>query len=92
MRVSWPTQVCSAGAIGWRRSVGAVTIESVRIASDLRGGGLGTLLMNDALGRARSRGCFMVQLTTDLRREHTRRYYERLGFVASHHGMKHTLK
>lgn len=66
-------------------------IESVRIAGDLRGGGLGKLLMEDALERARLRGCFMVQLTTDLRREHTRRFYERLGFVASHHGMKHTL-
>ncbi len=65
-------------------------IESVRIASELRGGGLGTLLMEDAIERARLRGCFMVQLTTDLRREHTRRFYERLGFVASHHGMKRT--
>ena len=66
-------------------------IESVRIAGDLRGGGLGTLLMEDAIERARLRGCFLVQLTTDLRREHTRRFYERLGFVASHHGMKQTL-
>jgi GNAT superfamily N-acetyltransferase len=63
-------------------------IESVRIKSSLRGGGLGTVMMNDALERARIRGCFMVQLTTDLRREHTKRFYERLGFVASHNGMK----
>ncbi len=63
-------------------------IESVRIKSAIRGGGLGTVMMNDALDRARTRGCFMVQLTTDLRREHTKRFYERLGFVASHNGMK----
>ena len=63
-------------------------IESVRIASDLRGGGLGTVMMQDAIARAKSRGAFLVQLTTDARREHTRHFYERLGFVASHHGMK----
>jgi GNAT superfamily N-acetyltransferase len=63
-------------------------IESVRIASDLRGSGLGTQLMLDAISRARSRGCFLVQLTTDIRRDHTKRFYERIGFVASHHGMK----
>jgi ribosomal protein S18 acetylase RimI-like enzyme len=63
-------------------------IESVRIASDLRGTGLGTLLMEDAIERARKRGCFLLQLTTDVRREQTKRFYERLGHVASHTGMK----
>ncbi len=63
-------------------------IESVRIASDLRGTGLGTQLMLDAISRARARGCFLVQLTTDVRRDHTKRFYERLGFAASHNGMK----
>lgn len=74
----------------WGPRVDAIH-ESVRVASDLRGGGLGTLLMEDAIERGRLRGCFMVQLTTDRRPEHTRRFYERLGFVASHHGMKRTL-
>ena len=63
-------------------------IESVRIASDLRGSGLGSALMRDAIARARARGCVLGQLTTDVRREHTRRFYERLGFAATHHGMK----
>lgn len=63
-------------------------IESVRVASDLRGSGLGSAMMRDAIDRARARGCVLVQLTTDLRRGHTRRFYERLGFKASHHGMK----
>jgi ribosomal protein S18 acetylase RimI-like enzyme len=63
-------------------------IESVRIASDRRGRGLGDAMMRDAIGRARTRGCVLVQLTTDVRRERTRRFYERLGFAASHHGMK----
>jgi ribosomal protein S18 acetylase RimI-like enzyme len=63
-------------------------IESVRIASDLRGSGLGSEMMRDAVQRAEARGAVLVQLTTDVRREHTRRFYERLGFAASHHGMK----
>jgi ribosomal protein S18 acetylase RimI-like enzyme len=63
-------------------------IESVRIAADLRGSGLGSALMRDAIARARARGCILVQLTTDVRRARTRSFYERLGFTASHHGMK----
>lgn len=63
-------------------------IESVRVASDLLGSGLGSAMMRDAIGRATRRGCVLVQLTTDVRREHTKRFYERLGFKASHHGMK----
>jgi GNAT superfamily N-acetyltransferase len=67
-------------------------IESVRIASDLRGTGLGTAMMQDAIARARARDVVLVQLTTDIRRDDTRRFYERLGFAASHHGMKLRLR
>ena len=67
-------------------------IESVRIASDLRGSGLGTAMMHDAIERARARDVVLVQLTTDTRRDNTRRFYERLGFAASHHGMKLRLR
>ena len=63
-------------------------IESVRVASELRGSGLGSAMMRDAIERATLRGCVLVQLTTDVRRENTKRFYERLGFKASHHGMK----
>ncbi len=63
-------------------------IESVRIASDVRGKGLGSELMRDAIARARDRGANLVQLTTDMRRPQTRAFYERIGFAASHHGLK----
>jgi GNAT superfamily N-acetyltransferase len=63
-------------------------IESVRIASNLRGQGLGSALMRDAIARAQSRGANLLQLTTDIRRPQTRAFYERLGFATSHHGMK----
>jgi ribosomal protein S18 acetylase RimI-like enzyme len=63
-------------------------IESVRVAGDRRGQGIGHAMMQHALTLSRAKSCVLVQLTTDTRRDNTRRFYERLGFIASHHGMK----
>ena len=63
-------------------------IEGVRVSSSVRSRGVGAALFRWAIARARQRGCGMLQLTTDRSREDARRFYERLGFVASHHGMK----
>ena len=63
-------------------------IEGVRVASDLRSAGIGRLMMEWSIDRARDRGCIMVQLTTDKSRPAALRFYEKLGFVASHQGMK----
>ncbi|MGB2570787.1 GNAT family N-acetyltransferase [Micromonospora citrea] len=63
-------------------------IESVRVRSDLRGQGLGRLMMQWAIDQARQRGCALVQLTTDKSRDDAHRFYRTLGFVASHEGMK----
>lgn len=63
-------------------------VESVRVRADRRGHGLGEALMTWVVDRARERGCALVQLTTDKQRSDARRFYERLGFVASHEGMK----
>jgi len=41
-----------------------------------------------AVSEARQRGCALIQLTTDKTRTDAHRFYERLGFVASHEGMK----
>jgi GNAT superfamily N-acetyltransferase len=49
---------------------------------------VGKALIEWAIARARERGCIMVQLTTDKARVDAKRFYERLGFVASHEGMK----
>ena len=64
------------------------TIENVRTSNALRGQGIGRALVAHAIERARDRGCRIVQLTTDKRRTDAHRFYERLGFVASHEGMK----
>lgn len=63
-------------------------IESVRIAADQRGTGLGRRFFDWAIEQCRARGCRMVQLTTDKSRADARRFYESVGFRASHEGMK----
>jgi GNAT superfamily N-acetyltransferase len=63
-------------------------IESVRVAAELRGLGLGQAMMAWAIDEARRRGCRLVQLSTNKSRSDAHRFYERLGFVASHEGMK----
>jgi GNAT superfamily N-acetyltransferase len=63
-------------------------IEAVRVRADQRGAGLGQRLVEWAVGEARRRGCVLVQLTSDASRADAHRFYERLGFRASHVGMK----
>jgi ribosomal protein S18 acetylase RimI-like enzyme len=63
-------------------------IESVRVDESRRGEKIGEKLFLDAIERARRAGCGLVQLTTDASRPDARRFYERLGFAASHVGMK----
>ncbi|NKK67087.1 GNAT family N-acetyltransferase [Rhizobium leguminosarum bv. viciae] len=66
-------------------------IESVRVASDLRGSGLGAQFIEWAIAQCAERGCGLVQLTSDKARGDAIRFYERLGFVASHEGLKRNL-
>lgn len=68
---------------GWR-----ATIEGVRTASSVRGKGVGSKMIEWGIQRAKARGCHMVQLSTDKQREEARHFYERLGFKATHEGMK----
>lgn len=63
-------------------------IEAVRISADVRGGGLGRTMLEWAIDQARQRGCRMVQLTTDKQRTDAKRFYESLGFLPTHDGMK----
>ncbi|WP_299935697.1 GNAT family N-acetyltransferase [uncultured Pelagimonas sp.] len=74
-----------------RRGAWRGQIESVRIHSKARGLGLGQQLFDWAIHTCRSRGCSLVQLTTDKSRQDAHRFYERLGFMASHLGYKRDL-
>lgn len=71
-----------------RRGTARGLIEGVRVASDRRSQGIGERLVRDAVGRARAAGCGLVELTSDKSRLAAHRFYERLGFHASHVGMK----
>lgn len=74
-----------------RKGASRAHIEGVRVRADRRGQGVGEALLQAAVARARDLGCSLVQLTTDRRRADALRFYERLGFVASHWGMKREL-
>ncbi|MGH1542608.1 MAG: GNAT family N-acetyltransferase [Arenicella sp.] len=63
-------------------------IESVRVAKSYRGKGLGTEFINWAVSRARDKRCSIVQLTSDKQRVDAIKFYEELGFVATHEGFK----
>lgn len=63
-------------------------IEAVRVQADERGSGLGTLFIEWAIEQSRTEGCSLVQLTSDATRTDAHRFYERLGFTASHVGFK----
>jgi GNAT superfamily N-acetyltransferase len=66
-------------------------IEAVRIASSHRGKGLGQVMIEWAMDEARRRGCRNVELFAHLSRVDAQRFYERLGFVKSHAGMRRAL-
>ena len=68
------------------------TVESVRVDTKYRGCGIGREMMLCAIERAKERGCISMQLTTNSERTDAHRFYENLGFEASHIGMKLKLK
>ncbi len=63
-------------------------IEAVRIHKEYRGQGIGRQVFEWAIQRAKIRGAHLLQLTTDKKRPDAKAFYEQLGFVASHEGMK----
>lgn len=71
-----------------RRGATRSIIEGVRIHGDERGSGLGTQLIEWAIDESRRQDCSLVQLTSDKTRTDAHRFYERLGFTASHTGFK----
>lgn len=63
-------------------------IEAVRVAPGHQGRGIGQAMMHWGIEQCRDRGCALVQLTSDRRRADAHRFYERLGFAATHSGFK----
>ena len=75
-----------------RRGALRAQIEAMCVRHDYRSRGLGAVLFEWAIEEARRRNCALVQLTTDKSRADAHRFYERLGFVASHEGLKLALR
>jgi ribosomal protein S18 acetylase RimI-like enzyme len=71
-----------------RRGALRAQIEAVRVDRAYRSRGLGAALFTWAINESRRRQCALVQLTTDKSRTSAHRFYERLGFTATHEGMK----
>lgn len=67
-------------------------IEAVRVHEDYRNQGIGQKLFEWAIERATEKKAHVVQLTTDKKRPEALNFYEKLGFEASHEGMKLHLK
>ncbi len=67
-------------------------IEAVRIRKDHRGLGIGKAMFEWAINRAKDRNAHLLQLTTDKKRPEAIKFYEDIGFCASHEGMKMHLK
>jgi GNAT superfamily N-acetyltransferase len=81
LQITFIPGIARAGA--WRGQ-----IEAVRVAAHRRDSGLGKSMMEWAIEQCRSRNCALVQLTTDKSRVNAHRFYDKLGFVASHEGYK----
>ncbi|MFP1643118.1 GNAT family N-acetyltransferase [Pontitalea aquivivens] len=73
------------------RAARRAQLESLRVAADLRGQGVGAALIADAEARARAAGCRLLQLTTNKARARAQDFYTRLGFTPSHIGFKRDL-
>lgn len=65
-----------------------IQIEAVRVLEEYRGQKIGEFMINTAISYGKSQGAKLVQLTTNKKRLRAKNFYEKLGFEASHEGMK----
>lgn len=63
-------------------------IEAVRVSALLRGHKVGEWMINQAIAYGQNHGATIIQLTTNKQRDQAIRFYEKLGFEATHEGMK----
>lgn len=63
-------------------------IEAVRVAHAYRGQKIGEWMIHQAIAYGKAQGAAIIQLTTNKKRLRAKSFYEKLGFEASHEGMK----
>jgi len=69
---------------GLRRAV----LEAMFVHPEHRGSGVGSALVRFAMEAAREARCRTLELTSNKARDRAHRFYERLGFRATHEGFK----
>ncbi|POR47850.1 GNAT family N-acetyltransferase [Bosea psychrotolerans] len=67
-------------------------IESVHVAPEYRGQGIGAVMMRHAIDTAKAQGIGLVELTSDKARTDAHRFYVNLGFAQSHEGFKFVIE
>jgi ribosomal protein S18 acetylase RimI-like enzyme len=65
-----------------------LNLENIHVDKRFQGQGVGTWMIQQAIAVGREKGCKIIQLTTNKKRSRAKIFYEKLGFVASHVGMK----
>ena len=68
----------------YRRAV----VESLFVHPSYQSQGVGAALMESAIRAATDSGCVVLELTSNKARTRAHRFYERLGFKATHEGFK----
>lgn len=63
-------------------------IEAVRVSGKHRGQKIGSWMFGQAIGYAKDMGVSIIGLTTNKKRARPKHFYKKLGFEASHEGMK----
>ncbi|MDP9733047.1 MULTISPECIES: GNAT family N-acetyltransferase [Rhizobium/Agrobacterium group] len=74
------------------RGARSMVIEAVQTRADMRGRGIGAVMINYCLDEARCQGLKAAQLTSNMARLDAHRFYERLGFEKRHLGFRMKLK
>lgn len=65
-----------------------LNLENIHVDKRFQGQGIGTWMIQQAIDLGREKGCKIIQLTTNKKRSRAMSFYKKLGFVASHEGMK----
>lgn len=63
-------------------------VENMVVDSNYRLKGIGRLLMDYAINRAREAGCYKLQLLSNVKRKGAHRFYKALGFQTSAYGFR----
>jgi N-acetylglutamate synthase-like GNAT family acetyltransferase len=69
-----------------------LNIEAVRVAEEYTGQKIGNWMFGQIIEFAKNHDIQIIQLTTDKRRKRAQNFYAKLGFTASHEGMKLVMK